>query len=521
MQKDKIIFLNGVSCSEKTKLTKGGKLMRLQKKRILFLILTVCAFMLLNSCSNNTESINNDGKNIQNNDSDEIISETPGVTENIYEQFPKIDFEGRKLNFLITDYLAEEHRAEEEIGEIFNDAVFRRNKKIEDDYNINFSFIEFGWNDAPDRLRRSVLAGDNSYDLASMHAVAAAGRTTAGIYSDWRTVPVINENLDNHWWNRSVVKDLSIGNKCFFIAGDISYLYIAQNHGFIFNKKLFRDAGMDIPYKTVKDGNWTYSIFSEMLKGLNTDLNGDGVLKLEDDLFGFTTMSPFADTMYFYNFGGKIVEKDVDDYPVLVLGDEKNAAIIQAGYDWFIGGNFPLTGYTGNDDYSVEPGHRAFMEDRIYFLGTNLKNLRVLRNMESEYGILPYPKFNESQENYISNVEGAATMLVLPPTADGDFVGTIVEALARESSLTVIPAYYETTLQQKFARDEETIDMVKIIRDTASFDMGYIYNIGGAGFISTALIGQKSANLASWFEKNETVIQRAINQLIEYCKNLN
>jgi len=475
--------------------------------------------LLLNSCSANNADINvNSGENIQNTSSDEPDPDTQTVTENIYAQFPKTDFGAKDLNFLITDYLAEEHYAESEIGEIFNDAVYRRNKKIEEDHNITIKFYPFQYADAPEQLRKSVMAADAAYDLASLHAVAASGKMTAGIYSNWRDVSVINDNLGNPWWNKSVVKDLSIGNKCFFIAGDISYLYISQNHGFIFNKKLFRDAGMDIPYKTVKDGTWTFKVFSDMIKGLNADLNGDGKLTLKDDLFAFATMSPFADTMYFYNFGGKIVEKDENDYPTIVLGNERNAAIIEAGYDWFIGNECPLTGYTGNDDYSQEPTHIAFMENRLYFLGTNLKNLRVLRNMESEYGIVPYPKFNETQENYISNVEGAATMLVLPPTADGDYVGTIVEALARESSLSVIPAYYETTLQQKFARDEETIDMVKIIRDTASFDMGYIYNIGGAGFLSATLISQKSKNLASYFEKNEKVIQKAIDKLIEYCE---
>jgi len=62
--------------------------------------------------------------------------------------------------------------------------------------------------------------------------------------------------------------------------------------------------------------------------------------------------------------------------------------------------------------------------------------------------------------------------------------------------------------------------MVKIIRDTASFDMGYIYNFGGSGFFMTGLISQKSANLASWFERNERVMQREIDQLIEYSQDL-
>ena len=494
------------------------------KKSLVLTAGLLLALILLCACAGGAAETDGGGERAQENVPGGD-PESAGDAEiiNIYEEFPKVDFGGRDLNFMITDYLAEEHVAESEIGEIFNDAVYRRNQKVEEDYNITMKFIDFHWNDAPEQLRRSVMAGDNSYDLASLHAVGATARTTTGAYSDWRRVEVINENLDNHWWNKSVVRDLSITNKCFFIAGDISYLYIAQNHGFIFNKKLFMDAGIDIPYPLVKEGNWTYDVFSEMKKGLNADLNGDGQLKLGDDLFAFATMSPFADVMYFYNFGGKIVEKDPDDpndRPILVLGSEKNIAIIEAGYDWFVNGEVPITSYTGNDDYSQEPAHIAFMEDRVYFLGTNLKNLRVLRNMESEYGILPYPKFDLAQKDYISNVEGAATMLVLPPTADGEFVGTIVEALARESSISVIPAYYETTLQQKFSRDEETIDMVKIIRDTAYFDMGYIYNFSGSGFISVSLISQKSMNLASYYERNERVIQKAIDQLIEYCEKL-
>jgi hypothetical protein len=105
-------------------------------------------------------------------------------------------------------------------------------------------FYPFQYADAPERLRKSVMAADDAYDMASLHAVAASGKMTTGIYSDWREVPVINENLDNPWWNKSVVKDLSIANKCFFIAGDISYLYISQNHGFILNKKLFQVVGI-------------------------------------------------------------------------------------------------------------------------------------------------------------------------------------------------------------------------------------------------------------------------------------
>lgn len=491
-------------------------------RKFLGLLIFVGLLLTLNSCSeNNRENDNvNKGENLQVADSGTVDIEDSSAFENIYDQFPKVDFEERDFTMLLCDSLDEEHYSESEIGEIFNDSIYRRNKKIEEDYNINIKFIIAA--DAPaavENLKKSVMSQDNAYDIASLHAVFASGAMTSGIYTDWRTVPVINDNLHNSWWNKSVVENLSVGNKCFFIAGDVGYLYIAQTNAFIFNKKLFQDAGMENPYSKVKNGTWTYGAFKELIKNGNFDINGDGNLNIKDDRFGFVTMEYFTDTMYFYNFGGKVVEKDENDYPVLVLNSERNVAIIEAGYDWFINGESPIVKYTGNNDYTQEYAHIAFREDRAYFLGTLLKHLWSLRNMESEYGIVPFPKFDELQKDYISGVDGAATMLVLPTTSDGDFVGTIAEALARESSISVIPAYYETTLQQKFARDEETIDMLKVIRETATFDFAYIHNTGG-GF-ARELLSNKSRDLASYYEKNEQTIQKTIDKLMQYIENLN
>jgi len=50
--------------------------------------------------------------------------------------------------------------------------------------------------------------------------------------------------------------------------------------------------------------------------------------------------------------------------------------------------------------------------------------------------------------------------------------------------------------------------------------LGYIYNFGGSGFISMNLLQQKSKNLASWYEKNASSIQKAIDKLIEYSQKM-
>ena len=210
-------------------------------------------------------------------------------------------------------------------------------------------------------------------------------------------------------------------------------------------------------------------------------------------------------------------------FSVFVLGSEKNVKIIELGCRLVTECIYGPSLYAGNDDYTKEDSHIAFHDGRAYFVGTNLKSLNVFRDMESEYGIVPYPKFDSSQPDYISTVGGDASLLMLPKTAgdsDGEFVGTIIEALARQSLLSVIPAYYETTLQLKFTRDEETIEMLGILRKTANFDMGYLYNFDSSGRISKTLIEQKSADLMSWVEKNEAKIQKSIDKLVELCENL-
>lgn len=447
----------------------------------------------------------------------ESVIQTTAVsgTEDIYGPLLNEDFNGRSFTMFLYDYMKEEHQSEELTGDVLNDAVYNRNSKISSDYNIEMRFINQPYGDYTSTVRKTILAQDPAYDLLAFHAVSAASIVLEKLFTDWKTVEIISENLDKPWWNKSAVDNLSVGKKVYFIAGDIGYHYIGHVQIFLFNKKLFGDLNLAYPYETVQNGTWTYENFENIIKSGNADINGDGTLKKEDDRFGFMTMGLFADVMYFFNFGGKIVEKDENDFPVLVLNSPRNASVIETGYRWYIENNSPVTKYTGNDDYSVEESHVAFKADRALILGTNLKNIRVLRDMENDFGIIPYPKFDQQQENYISIIDGAVPLSVLPITADPGFVGLITEALARESYKHITPAFYEFTLEQKYSRDENSADMLKIIRNTTYFDMGYIYNFGGSGFISKTMLDAKNKDFASFYAKNEKLIQKAIDKFIE------
>ena len=105
-----------------------------------------------------------------------------------------------------------------------------------------------------------------------------------------------------------------------------------------------------------------------------------------------------------------------------------------------------------------------------------IANTDTYREIRFNYGVLPYPKYDESQENYKTTVLNNHSVVTIPiDSKDRECAAAICEALAYESWKSVTPAYFETALKVKYARDNDSSQMFDIIREGASFDFGYIY----------------------------------------------
>ena len=142
--------------------------------------------------------------------------------------------------------------------------------------------------------------------------------------------------------------------------------------------------------------------------------------------------------------------------------------------------------------------------------------VRDLRAMETDFGLLPFPKFDERQENYYSLVDKWDPMMVgIPITADAEFSGFIANALAYESGDTLMPAFYDLCLTSKVLRDDESEGMLDIIFNSRIYDIGRIYNIGDLGGVLTALTSSRQTDFVSRFERIEAAAQRALENFIE------
>jgi len=170
----------------------------------------------------------------------------------------------------------------------------------------------------------------------------------------------------------------------------------------------------------------------------------------------------------------------------------------------------------GGDTLEIwKAARRWFADDRILFYVGGVVAVTELRDMESPFGILPMPKYDEKQENYYSYVESSGIIIGIPANADLEFSGLVTEALAYESGSTLMPAFYDLCLTSKVLRDDESEGMLDIMFDNRVYDIGYIYQIGGLNSIFSGLVQSKSADFVSKYEKSQGTVEKALQKFIE------
>ena len=484
------------------------------------------AFAACLSCSAGGEG--KGGGNAETSETDDRPDAQAG-SERLYPGLEPKDFGGYGFTFLTrtisnADWAEYDHRdiyAEEETGDAINDAVYIRNRKIEDKYNIKIEEIRVENPQLTSKTQQAVKAGDDIYDAVCTHLREMSPLAQGGNLMDLFMVPLLD--LSKPWWNQGCVRDLSIGKRLFVISGDLFILDNDSLEAMIFNKAIVQANGLEIPYDIVKRGEWTFDKLIEMSKGIAKDLNGDGIMYIKDDMFGCIIQAS-TENSFIVSGGEKICGKDAADYPIVTFGTERCYKILDA-----------LTQLI-HDEENIVHIHRymgefpiydeqvkMMEEDRALFSWILMRIVERLRGMETDFGILPLPKLDKAQKNYITNNNpNTGVGLSIPSIAsDPERTGMILEDLCAESRYTLQPAYYEINLLGKYARDDDSQEMLDIIFSETAYDIGYVYDFGGFGGGIVLWSGtNKQTNYASDFEKHKDRMQKDIDKMVEAYENM-
>ena len=402
--------------------------------------------------------------------------------------------------------------SEAESGDTINDAVYQRNRLLEENLNITISEnkVKTPHTDA----KTSIISGGDDFDLFTDGLSHLATLAVEGYLVDLNNLEGLK--LSESWWDQDLNRDLTIANKLFFCTGDIS---IMDNYGtwcVMFNKDMANDYDLDNIYDHVKAGTWTIKLMHEMAKTVTKDLDGNGTMD-DTDQWGFLTES-YNQYGLWASGGQRITDKDQDDLPLLVAYSDKSVEVIQYVTEFTQDKSSTLLA----DNVKTGDGGCAFTNEHFgggnaLFIYGGMWLITKYRAYDVNFGVVPAPKYDEAQERYYNTYSYAnCTAYSVPTTApDQARTGTIMEAMAEVSKYTLTPAYYDVALKGKYIRDEESAEMLDIILAQRAYDLGMIFNWGNMFSTITGMSTQKNADFSSLYAKREKATNTAISKFID------
>lgn len=256
----------------------------------------------------------------------------------------------------------------------------------------------------------------------------------------------------------------------YFAVGANNLTGYDYTHVLVFNKDMVNDNKLDNPYELVDSGAWTFEKYESMVKGITQDINGDSVMD-GDDIYGYLSQPKAVLPAFWIAADVLSINKDENNYPVFTMpSDQKFISIFEQVYrmTWDNNSWFSNQSRTNYDDLLIN----MFQNEQALFMDITFFYIASLRDMDADFGIIPYPKYDEEQKNYYSRIEGCELTCVPVTAGDLERTSIILEALACESYKSVVPAYYEIALKTKYTRDEDSSRMLDIIFENRIFDLG-------------------------------------------------
>lgn len=412
---------------------------------------------------------------------------------------PYMDSNAYSVNYMVSDG---------ETQNVLLDAVYRRNELLKQKHNINFAQMKV--TDLLTTVRTQVMGGTTEFDLIIGRCKDLATLARENLLLDLSSVERFD--MTKEYWDRNAAEQLKIGDKLYFTNCDLN----VQEVAFVvyFNKQMIEDdENLTSPYEYMDKNEWTLDNWANLVMAVTGDVNGDGEMT-EFDKYG-TLYEYHNGRMFLYGTGVRATTNDETGFPKVTLFDtdktvpvyEKCKQVFSSVSSWSIDGmpNDETHGYNDKFDYA----RSLFCQDLylFHYEGTNI--IHQFADMESEFGLVPFPKFDSTQENYYSMYPINCAMVAIPNVNENlSRTANIVEDLNYYSNVLVKPAWYEQLLHRRYVRDDESEESLDIILEGRVYDVGMMYNFGGI----VGLLGAdvRTSNISSSYARLKKAIEADI-----------
>ena len=453
------------------------------------------------------------------------VSETETVieteTEEVHPTIEKKDY-GEVFHFMIHSASNQRkyHWVEETQNDAMSESLWARQEKIREHIGVQITAEDAGDHTVyTEPFKTSVKNKDGAYQLVVSHVHSGIVALIQGNYlRDFTEIDEIDLNAD--YWNREFMDGLSLDGHMYLGRSDFNILY---TYVITFNKEMmaqYEDAMQTDVYTLVQDYKWTLDQMMGLASQVYIDTTADG--KTHDDTFGIAGVQWVPYIGFLHASGLQYIGiNDAGEYEVVVyneLNQERTAILIDkltelaaADYSWF--------------RYRVEPTPIIeIFTGRTLMQITNTYDLPVYSNYELEFGILPYPMFDEAQADIGYRSLQWGGYLCMPsysanPVADAE----TMELLAFYSDPVNI-TFYEKLLGRQVAEAPLDKKMLDLIWDSLvpEFGQAYAESTGNWLYMIPELTHSSSThNLASYVQSKKATSNKSISKFLTLVKKMN
>ena len=457
---------------------KTRKEIRTMKKAIRILAFILACLMLsaaLVACNNSSDDPE---------DTTAANSNNPGGDETATVVGPPIEEKNYESEFqflIMNDIFRNEFfYAAEQTQEVMNNAIFTRQEEVYSQIGVTIlGKTHTDYQQYKTDFEISVKAEDNMYQTCLTHVNNdVAQLVTQGLCADFNDFDSIN--LDQSYWNKDLMESLAINDEMYLGYGDfcLASTYVIAYSKTLLDKYCTTALGDGDIYDLVHNKQWT---LDKMIELASMSYEDTATGKDPSETYGiagymwvpaisFVHASGLSFTEY--NKQAKKYEyiyKDANDMKKMEDLVTKIRELYNAEYSYFWG-PFEAANSDPSKQVTLKGNNVLFTLTGTYGL------IDYVDNNVEDFGVLPYPTWEEGQEYRHLSWNG---YMVIPfnaadLTEDG-MVGDTLELLGYYSA-PVTEAFYEKLLGAQISESPDDADMLKIVWDTQVSDYGMAYS---------------------------------------------
>lgn len=343
--------------------------------------------------------------------------------------------------------------------------LYKRQSNVEERFGITLKRIyqPGSWdfrNSFITTLANSVKFHDGLYDLVSQYTPCAGIGATQNLYADLNGMDYLD--LSKPWWPSKLLSSAAIGNRLYFVSGDITPTMIRNVHCTYANINYYEQyqladlVGGRTIYEVVRDYDWTLETFKLLALDKVADDGGE--------MYGLSFTNNVQADAFFFGGGFKLLE---NNNGILKVSSELSKQPIS---DWFDQVQDLFSG--GRYDVIIK-SDAIFLNNQSIFHSGALSASQNFAQQGVKFTVLPMPMRNSEQEQYYTCASFWVGMYSIPVDAkNASESAMILEALASEGYRTITDEIYYTLFQIRYnsTDNRDSAEMFDIVSDSIVFD---------------------------------------------------